>query len=357
MPKDNENIPLPDLGPLTPSEPAGFAPEQMVRCRKCDRMNAPTRVSCIYCGLVFAFKEENARQQKPTLRPLEKWEQGYSNILLPSVFKQIESETHDEVAGFLKLGSEDLKRILEMSTALPLARAATLDEARLIERRLRELGISTLIVSDDELGMKQVPALRIRAAQLAEEFLLARQTGGSEVIRVNWSSIQLLVPGRLITRSVEVKERKSGREENELCDASETYADESVLDIYSEELTGNLRLAANSFDFSCLRERKALIVKENFTTLLKIFGERARQAGLDDSYRLVRAALEPVWSSEKQTASRGWRRERPGKYTIGALTETSNEVQFMRYSRLLNYLVTRNKESSVGRGGEETVRL
>ncbi len=342
MPKDYENISLPDFGPLSPSEPAGFTPEQLVRCEKCNRVNGPTRVSCIYCGAAFAFKEETAGQQKPSLRPLEKWEQGYSNILLPNVTNRIDNKTHDELTGFLKLSGEDLMRIFEMSWPLPLARASTSEEAQLIERRLRDLGIATLIVPDDVLGMEAVPPVRIRGAKFAEESLLAHQTGEKEGLRVEWSSITLVVQGRLITKSVEVKERKSGRHENELVGASETYTDESIIDVYSEKLKGNLRIAANSFDFSCLSERKALIAKDNFATLLQVFSERAPQATFDDSYRRMRAALEPVWSSEKQTASRGWRRERPGKITIGAVTETSNELQFRRYSRLLNYLRSYN---------------
>lgn len=340
LPKDYENINLPDFGPLNPSEPAGFAPEQMVRCERCNRVNPPTRVSCIYCGAAFAFKEENILQQRPSLRPLEKWEQGYSNILLPNVSNRLDTKTQEGAAGFLKLSGDDLKRIFESGLRLPLARGATIEEAQLIERRLRDLGISTLIVSDEELGMEEVTPLRVRAAEFAEDALLVFQIAASEGVRLEWSSIKLLVQGRLITKSVEVTERKSARQEHELLAASETYTDESVLDVYSDKLNFNLRIAANSFDFSCLRECKALIVKENFATLLQVFGQRAPQAFSDDSYRLMRSALEPVWSSERQTVSRGWRRERPGKITIGAVTATSNEAQFMRYSRLLNYLRT-----------------
>ncbi len=346
LPKDYENIPLPDFGPLSPSEPAGFAPDQMVRCEQCNRVNAPTRVSCLYCGVAFAFKEENAGRQKPTLRPLEKWEQGYSNILLPSASNPIDTKTQEEVADFLKLGVTDLNRIFQIGFRLPLTRTATKEEALLIERRLSDLGVSTFMVSDGELGMEEVAPIRIRAAEFAEDSFLAFQTADKVGIRLEWSSIKLVVQGRLITRSVAVTERKSGRQEHEILNATETYTDESVLDVFCEALSANLRIAANSFDFSCLGERKALVAKENFATLLRVFSERAPQAFIDDSYRLVRAALETVWPSERQTASRGWRRERPGKITIGAVTETSNEVQFLRYSRLLNYLRTNRSESS-----------
>ena len=35
-----------------------------------------------------------------------------------------------------------------------------------------------------------------------------------------------------------------------------------------------------------------------------------------------------------ETQSSGWRRERPGKLSVGVATTKSNETQFTRYSRL-----------------------
>ena len=338
LPKDNENIPLPDFGPLTPSEPLGFAPEQMVRCPKCQRANAPTRVSCIYCGGSFAFNEKIASQQRPTLRPLEKWEQGYSNIVLPTVSERLNNDRIVEVAGLLKLSASDLSKILESQSSVPLSRAATLDEARLIERRLADYGISTQIISDDDLQMEQLPPQRIRAATFEDETLIAYPLGGAEGLRIEWAALTLLVQGRLLRRTVEVKERKTSGQEKDLVDASEIFADESILDIYGETINGSLRIAANSFDFSCLKERKALIAKENFASLVATFRERAANASYDDSYLAVRQLLQAAWPSETKTGSRGWRRERPGKYTVGAVTETSNEMQFTRYSRMKHYL-------------------
>jgi hypothetical protein len=73
---------------------------------------------------------------------------------------------------------------------------------------------------------------------------------------------------------------------------------------------------------------------ENITALLNRFSENAPQAERDESYNLVRKALEVVWPSQQQYESSGFRRERPGKYIVGSATETSNERQFLRYSRL-----------------------
>ena len=81
MPKDNENIPF--LGPVEPSEPQGFSADQMIRCEECLRANPPTRASCLYCAAPLPLTETSARLIKPVLRPPEKHQSGYNNILLP----------------------------------------------------------------------------------------------------------------------------------------------------------------------------------------------------------------------------------------------------------------------------------
>jgi hypothetical protein len=59
---------------------------------------------------------------------------------------------------------------------------------------------------------------------------------------------------------------------------------------------------------------------------------------IDDSYTQTRQAIEPIWPPEQRTEASGWHRERPGKYSTSGVTETSNEDQFTRYSRLQYYL-------------------
>lgn len=334
LPKDNENMPLPDVSELTATEPQAFAPEEMVRCQECSRANPPTRVSCLYCGATFAFDERTAVKQRPTLAPLEKWQAGYNNILVPSSHTPAPSDP-EQLAALLKLSVGQLEIILRANMPLPLARTSTLDEAMLVERRLKDFQLVTRIVSDKDLRIEESPTLRIRAAEFQEQGMLAHQTASESTIFVPWSAFVLLVRGRFLFRSVEVRERKSGRVENQIVESTETTADEAVVDIFSGDQIANLRIAAHSFDFSCLADQKGLLAEENFSRLIELLRVRAPQLTVDDSYRSVKQALEFVWPSESQTASRGWRRERPGKFTLGALTEISNETQFTRYSRLI----------------------
>ena len=310
----------------------------MVRCDECLRANPPTRVNCLYCGAVLPHNETTVNLQKPALRRLEKWEQGYNNILRPPVANLTPADLA-EAADLLRLRPEDLSRILISETPLPLARAATIDEAQLVQRRLSLLGIDSSIMPDAEPGTDGSGAVKVRAVEIDESGIYAYQTPEAPFIRVPWSDFILLVAGRLIVKRVEMKERKGKRAENSILDSSEFFTDEIVADLYSRTQAMPFRFAANSFDFSCLESNKGLLAGENIARLLQLFRERAPGVEFDDAFNSLRKVLELVWPSEQQNESSGWRRDRPGKYSIGSIIELTNEMQFSRYSRLRYHLL------------------
>jgi hypothetical protein len=343
LPKDNENVPLHILTTDGPADatPEPFAPEQMVRCDECLRANPPTRVNCLYCAAVLPINEATVNLQKPALRPLEKWEQGYNTILLPSPANfpdELANETLCEAADLLRLPPADLALILSLRVSLPLARAPTIDEASLVERRLSKLGFNTRIMSDAEPGAGTAAPIKVRALEIDDAQIFAFQTPEAPAIRIAWTDFVLFVVGRLTVKQVELKEQKGARVENRILDASEFITDETALDLYTREQTTPYRITANSFDFSCLGKNKGLLASDNISRLINDFREHAPCAEFDDSFNSVRKALEGVWPSEQQSESSGWRRERPGKYSIGSVTELSNEMQFLRYSRLRYFL-------------------
>jgi hypothetical protein len=245
------------------------------------------------------------------------------------------------MAGLLRLDASDLKRILETEETLPLSRVATFDEASLIERSLRALGLRTLTVSDEDLREGILTPKRVRAAELMEEKLVLHPTGGGEPGSVSWSDVLLLVAGRLVNRKVASEERqgrRKGGSEHELANASETYADEAVMDLYSA--FGGWRIAANHFDFSCVGQSKSLMAAENFRALASMLRARAPQAIYDDAFARVRHALSLVWKPEQSVEARGLKRARPGKYSMETLTTSDNEAQFTRYALLRHYLLS-----------------
>lgn len=329
MPKDNENI-LPLTGPVEPSEPQGFTPEQMIRCDECLRANPPTRVACLYCSAPLPITESSAQLRRPVLRPPEKHQPAFSNILWPTD-NELSSEKIAEAAALLKLSAENLQRIIAEKTPLPVAFTASQEEAKLVFDRLWALGLHTLIVGDHTLGLFRVK--RIKAMKVEERYALVQQPGTRETTEVAWDNVAMIITGRLFTRRVEIQERKTRRAENEIVNASEFSSDEAVIDLYAYNGT-TWRVSANGFDFSCLGERMTLIANENIATLQQLIIERAPRAKFVDSYNRLRPMLDLVWGPQQETQSGGWRRERPGRLSVGLATVKSNESQFTRFSRL-----------------------
>ena len=339
LPKDNENIPF--LGPIEPSEPQGFLPEQMIRCEECLRANPPTRVSCLYCGASLPVTESSARLRKPVLRQPEKHQPGFNSILIP-LDRALPDETINETAALLKLTPENVQALMSQSVPMPVARTASREEAELVTDRLRDLGLTCITLSDEELGLlfSDNTVKRVRAMRF-DDSLLTMQLAGGEEIEVSWTEIVLILPGRLIETRVEVKERLTRKPEKELLDTSEFFRDEAVIDLYTSAQPFTWRVGASGFDFSCLESEKALIVNENIVRLQRLLAAKAVNARFDDSYPRVRNLLELAWSTQQETQSSGWRREGPGKLSVGLATTKSNETQFTRYSRL-RYFFIRN---------------
>lgn len=337
MPKDNESVPLPDWAtePVE-SNPAAFAPDLMVRCENCLRANPPTRFNCMYCCDVLPRNDSNVVLRQPTLRRLEKWERGYNNILVPAAANP-GATTLAEAAGLLRLMPENLMSIVSAGVPLPLARAASLDEASLVRERLQQLGINSRIVPDDENESDAFNLVRVRSMEIDETGIQAYQTRETPPINLLWSDLILVVTGRLLLKRVEFKEQKAKRAENDIIDANEFVTDESVVDLYARGESAPLRIAANNFDFSCLGTNKGLIAADNITRLVQLIRKKAPQAASDDTFNSVRKLLELVWPSEQQSESSGWRRERPGKVSLGSATEVSNQKQFLWYSRLQRF--------------------
>jgi len=339
LPKDNENIPPIFLGPLAPSEPQGFKLEEMVTCDECLRANAPTRVTCMYCGKPLPVNEATARLRRPTLRAPEKNQPGFNSIIIPQ--QSVPTETQfAQIAGLLRLEDAALRQIIDSNLPLPLARTSTREESELVSDRLAELGLNVLSIGDEELGLDE-PYTRVRALMFHTDSLSFHQAGHGDVSEVLLSDLRLFVTARIIRSQIEIRERKTRKAGEEIVDSSQFYSDELVIDLHSTDERKSWRISSNNFDFSCLGESKALLAGENFNRLTQQFLDRAPNAELDISYNKLRSLLEFGWPSEVETTSTGWKRERPGKYVVGAATSNSNEEQFTRYSRLRFYLTSR----------------
>jgi len=334
LPKDNESILVPFVEPTQSSEREPFAFDEMITCDECLRSNPPTRIACLYCGSTLPVTESSARLRKPTLIPPDKLRPGYNSIFSGKNQPTIAEKQLEEAAEFVKLTPDSLRKLLATPVSLPLAHTSSEEEANLVTQRMCELGIAARTVSDELLGISERCVNRIRSLQFGDGSFLLRCTSPGKEKEIAYSDLCLLVQGRLLIKTTEVKERKSRTSENEIIDTSEFFADEPVVDIYSTTDSETWRVAANNFDFSCLLDQKTLVTGENIFKLVKLIKSKAFGMEIDDYYNRLRQTLELVWGLEKETKSRGWRRDGPGRLTIGAALTLSNETQFTRYSRL-----------------------
>ncbi|MBD0369579.1 MAG: hypothetical protein ICV60_01895 [Pyrinomonadaceae bacterium] len=329
---------MPEMEDATRVEEARpFSHEEMVTCAECLRANPPTRSNCFYCSAKLPLQETAAASRRRlALRQPEKWEEGY-NVILGERAPEASDELLGEVSELLKLEREAARRILESAKPLPLARVDSSEEAGLVAERLGTCGLSVLVVSDSDLMMKDEHRRRARAFDFENAGLVAHAAGSKEAWRAAWADITLMVTGRLVTRRVEMEERRKTRG-SEAVVAREMTGDVLLLDLYTKDYDGGWRVASDSFDFSCLKERKALIASQNFATLVEVIRERAPRVMVDDSYNGLRQALASIWPPEERTQS-GLRRERPGRFNVEAVMTSDNERQFTRYSRLRHYLL------------------
>ena len=269
---------------------------------------------------------------------------GYYLVPAASPIGELAEASLAGAAALLRLKVPELSRILGFGQPVPLSRVATSEEAALIGEGLRRFGIDTLTITHAELHLA-VTAKKIRALEVSDDAITAIPTSGGEKVTVSWDDITLVVAGRLILNRQETEERKR-RGRKQTVAARQLSSDESVLDLYAGSDEGSWRINSNNFDFSCLGSAKAMTTFENFAALIRLLGERATKAQVDDSYNQARPALATVWPVEQQTRKGEWRRSGAGKLNVATVTTTDNEAQFTRYSRLRHCLRLRELMNS-----------
>ena len=333
---------LPMTGSAAGESLRRFSADELVACVACARPNGPTRMNCLYCGAPLPTEGRVAALRRPVLRKLEEWERGFNVVLVPVGAGRVSAEAAAEAESLLRLEPGRLSECVESGRPLPLARAASPEEATLIRERLTMLGFEAETVSDEALATHD-PPVRVRALELTGDVLVCR--AGADQREVRWDDVALFVTGRVTRKRVELEERRGVvKGKDRVVNAREVVAsDDSVLDIYTrvEAEGAGWRVAANNFDYSCLSARKGLLARDNFRTLLGALRDAAPSAAFDDAYGRVRHLLSAVWPLAERTESAGLKRQGLGRFNTEAATVVSNEEQFTRYSRLCRHFALR----------------
>jgi hypothetical protein len=315
------------------AKPQSFAITEMITCEECLRNNPPTRTNCLYCGAQLSVGEY-AREQKTTPEPVSEPDfigPGFHVVLVPGQAKAPAEVSLKEIAALLRMQTNEIESVVGLNRPIPLLRSATFEEGTRMADRLRELGVEVSVLPEDGLEL-DVPTRKIRSLELSEECLKAHLTIGGPV-SIDWSELSLMVAGRLLVSRRESEERQ-GRRGSKPVDSRELFSDEPLVDLYRKSDAVGFRISVNSFDFSCLGDRKAMTAFENLATVINLVKTRAPGIEFDDSYRSLRTVLNNVWPLEPQTRKGEWRRSGVGKVDVSTITILDNENQFNTYSRL-----------------------
>jgi hypothetical protein len=333
MQEDNQQLDAEDFLKDLPvqAEEIGYKSEEMISCGSCSRTNPPNRLKCMYCGAQLELSAAQAAVIAPVLRKLESWESGFNLIYLPKG-ENVSAETTAQIAKLVGLEKEVLQKIFETKKDLPVVRAETVKEAEILQNRLKEAGLETSIVSDENLAPDSLPK-RLRGLALRDGKILLILFNNDEIEEISPEDLVLIVSGAIFQKAVESTEaRKKG--ETKILDATETASDELLIDIYSRNSSNGFRILTKGFDFSFLGAEKGILARDNIKKLVVKLQSLAPNAKLVDDYYAVRGVLGNIWEVEQRKDSQGLTRQRFGKFDLSNVSSSNNLQQFTKYSRL-----------------------
>lgn len=334
MDKKNKNLHedkwLKDI-PLR-SEIEGFKQDEMISCSKCQRNNPPTRLSCLYCGVNLEFDEQQSQKLKPVLRKIESDANGYNLIYLGRQEKLSDSQL-SEVSRMTGLSIFDLENIFGSDKCLPIARAETERETKIVSQRLNEIGIETRIFSDVDFALKNLPK-RLRRIEFVDDKLIFVLFNNDEIAELKTEDLSLIVVGGIFEKKLESTEKPKKNKDNKIVETSEISSDEKLVDIYTDNELVGFRVSQNGFDFSCLGKEKKFLANENIKIMISKLKQNSQKIIVDNDYSEIRKSLTKIWDVEERKDSIGLKRRTFGGLNQHKVTSTNNLLQFTKYSRL-----------------------
>lgn len=323
---------------LPQSDVRPFCPDELIVCEACARSNPPNRAACLYCGAPLNRSDGSSKISELRVVPIDLSAAGFDVLISPN--NRSSGVDAGTLARVVRADSATIESCINSNEFIPILRVASAAEAEFAEKKLEALGLVTFRVADSELNTDR-NSTRIRALDLEDSRMKGRASTG-ELLELSWDDVTSIVNGRLIQTRVELEERQ-GRKAG-IVDSTETTHDVAVMELHAKS-GAPWRITSHDFDYSCLRERKALLASENFGRLLESLREKAPQAHHDDTYNKVRRLLDFAWPVGRRLEAGGLRRDRPGRLNVAKVTVVDNEMQFTRYSRLRNHLVTSGRLS------------
>lgn len=299
-----------------------------IQCPECDKQNPTNRLRCLYCDAELASDIAWPLTERLIHQVPEEWENGFNLIYAPPAKCSIRAA--EFVSCFLAV--EVSPEALASPALLPLARLRTSDEAETLAARLRKSGVRVKIAADEMLDSKE-PPIRLRAITFAEGSARLVGFNDGRIFEASREDIGPIVVGSVFRTTLETTlNRRKGTEKKS--SESETFADETLIDIYLKGCPTGFRITMRGFDFSCLGTEKAVTAAVNVSVLANRIRKFARRAAFIDDYDRRRRILDAVWGIEETRDSGGLRRTGLGRVGFTVAATQTNLNQFTKYSRL-----------------------
>jgi RNA polymerase subunit RPABC4/transcription elongation factor Spt4 len=308
-----------------------FPAGEMVTCERCARTNPPNRSQCLYCGSglpgvtlaadPISVEQTEASAPRATL------------CLSADPLQNLRRDVLAELARLVGAKIEDLATAVAAGGVLPLAAATNSAEEEKLTAQIRDLGLELFTVVQEDARFRKIRGLDLSSG------VIRPLPPASEDFAYHWSGIVLIVIGRIVTTKIEIDEKRR-RGKSKPLDARQFSSDQLLMDLHFKG-GETWRVYAEDFDYSCLRDRKAVTGFENFGRLLDLINERAPSVEIDKSYAKKRALLASVWPLDEENRNTvSFMRERKHRHT----TISSNESQFNKYSRAAYLLKMNTRE-------------
>jgi len=305
--------------------------QNVTNCPSCQRRTPAARGVCIYCGDSLPFAKIDSA---PLQRNIDPADRAYNTILEPFVSSANESVI-SSLSSALQLEIADVKAMIDARKPLPLARSHTRAEAEMIVALVRTCGARASVIADEEMSLQHELA-RARRIEIRDDQLHIRHSAGE--MAVISSEIVLLVLGELRNRRVDYTEGVSGRRggSGTVLDSFEYSTEETLLDVYTQNLDTSFRVRSDAFDFSGLVSTLSVQAEKNFREAVSALKTNSPSATLDEDFSRLRSLLERAWPERTHNDSLGIKRTGLAFRAVAQSSVTSsNRDQFNRYSRLM----------------------
>lgn len=317
------------------SEQIAFAPESMLKCRGCGRMNPPNRLACFYCSHALEVRSAELGVTGLKIRKPEEWEPAFNVILVGGI-----GSDPGLIAALARITDTDagtVGKIAGCNRPMPVVRVASENDSTLVCEALEKIGVRSFVVSDSTL-MPDVPPVRLRSVEFKDDSILAVEFNTGKSRTITREDLAIIVSATISSTAVDQLEKKR-RGNSKLLESYETSSDSPLIDIYTRDDPSGSRVMLSGFDFSCLGNEKGILATENIRRLERKLQNFAPNARLVSEYSEVRSALSEVWPVDTRKDSNGLQRSGFGKFEFGNTLSSSNLRQINRFSRLQWHLL------------------